>query len=59
MSSRRGARVPAFSRTLGFLGRGIKKAYKAYTARRNRRKLRQSLDIENHQDRRLDPWSLD
>ena len=33
--------------------------YKKFTARRNRKKLRQAINIENHQDKRLDPWSLD
>jgi len=50
---------PAFSRLSTYLKDLKKHWYKKYTARRNRRKVRQAIDIENHQDKRLDPWSLD
>ena len=36
-----------------------KKWYKLKIHRASRKRLRQSRDIENHQDKRLDPWSLD
>jgi hypothetical protein len=40
-------------------GRIRKAWYKKYTSKRNRKKLRQSRDIENHVDKPLDPWALD
>lgn len=50
---------PEFSRLSAFFTSLSKHWYKKYTARRNRRRLKQSRDMENHQDKRLDPWSLD
>lgn len=57
--SKKTARVPAFSRLSMNLKNLSKHWYKKFTARRNRRKLHQARDIEEHTDKRLDPWSLD
>lgn len=50
---------PAFKRLGSQIKNLSKHWYKQYTARRNRKKLRQAIDIEAHEDKRLDPWSLD
>ncbi len=52
---RHSARQPAFSQISG----AIKTWYKKYTARRNRKKLHQARDIENHTDRKPNAWDLD
>jgi hypothetical protein len=46
----------AFKRLGHWLG---KTWYKKFTHRRNRKKLRQARDIENHRDKPLDPWAID
>ena len=53
------ARQPAFKRLASRIKDLKKHWYKKLTARRNRRKLHQCIDIENHQDKPLDPRSLD
>lgn len=50
---------PQFSRLSSKITSLTKHWFKKYTAKRNRRKLHQSCDMENHQDKPLDPWSLD
>ncbi len=59
MSKHRGGGQPAFSRLSDHIKNISKHWYKKYTARRNRKKLHQSRDIEGHVDRPLDSWSLD
>lgn len=49
----------AFSRLGTHLKNLRKRWYKQYVNRRNRRSVRQSRDIEHHQDKRLNPWDLD
>jgi hypothetical protein len=49
----------AFSRLATHLIGLRKRWYKQYTHRRNRKRLRQSRDIENHRDKPLDPWAID
>lgn len=57
--AKRTARVPAFSRLSTYLKDLRKHWYKQYNARRNRRKLHQSRDMENHVDKKLNAWDLD
>lgn len=54
--SKRGARIPAFSR-LTFSR--IKQWFKSKTHRANRKRLRQSDRLDEHRDKPLDPWALD
>lgn len=52
--------VPAFSKLGTWLKGHFRKGwYKTYTHKRNRKKLRQARDLQDHQDKRLDPWALD
>lgn len=55
--SKRGARVPSFSRFLAWSK--IKGWYKSKVHRANRKRIRQSLDVGEHSDKRLDPRALD
>ena len=59
MSKHRGGGQPEFNRLSTNIKNLAKHWYKKYTARRNRRKLHQSRDMNEHQDRRLNPWDLD
>jgi hypothetical protein len=57
--SKRTARVPRFNKVFSHVKDLSKHWYKKYTARRNRKKLHQARDMEDHVDRRLNPWDLD
>ena len=54
--SKRGARIPSFSR---LTWSKIKGWYKSKVHRANRKRLRQSSDVGEHSDKRLDPWAVD
>lgn len=59
MSKHRGGGQPEFSRLSRHI-RGLAKGwYKKYVNRANRKRLRQSRDIETFKDKPPDPWALD
>jgi len=55
----RTAGQPEFKRMSSRIFGSAKKWFKQYTARRNRKTLRQARDIEDHRDKPLDPWAID